>query len=375
MVQEEDEPESIPYPVNGKIRRLRLLKNHATRQAATSSHMNASNSDFPAKLSLAVLTGSWDALKNEVCLWSVPPIDREGAASSLTEAHKISSINAGGDVVDLKVIEENGRPQPYIFWNNSAGEVRLATVKYDGKTQRLVPIRDTKVHSGKANSLAFHGGKEEISSGGDAGEVFMLDLDGLKTKKKFLAEPTAVECMTYTSRDTLLTATFLKRISVWDTRSDMRRPASVLSEPSSGSTFLRCMCQHPLQPDLFATGSEYGLISIWDQRKSNIPINSIKAYGSDVWELQFSTVNPDLLFSCSQQGLLLLWNFNGNTVGLEDRKGFVVDEKKIHVKDLVELPELGCSINSFDVDPQNHTVVSASDNGQIYVSNTMKTVL
>lgn len=70
-----------------------------------------------------------------------------------------------------------------------------------------------------------------------------------------------------------------------------------------------------------------------------------------------------------------LSDFMGNSSIMEERQGFVVDESRIHVRDLVQLSDLGCSINSFDVDTQNHTVVSVSDNGQVYVSNTMKTVL
>lgn len=90
----------------------------------------------------------------------------------------------------------------------------------------------------------------------------------------------------------------------------------VVDWQSDRTSFLRCMCQHPLQPDLFATGSEFGTISIWwvriflefspkflflfcyfsrekhfsslfslkwnrDQRKTTKPINSIDAYDSD----------------------------------------------------------------------------------------------
>lgn len=53
---------------------------------------------------------------------------------------------------------------------------------------------------------------------------------GLKTKQKFLAEPTSVGCMMYSSRDSILTATFSKRISVWDVRSDMKRPTALLGD-------------------------------------------------------------------------------------------------------------------------------------------------
>jgi WD40 repeat protein len=55
----------------------------------------------------------------------------------------------------------------------------------------------------------------------------------------------------------------------------------------SYNVFLHSISIHPHQPEIIATSSSSGYISIWDTRKTNYPIGTLKGSSTNIWEIQF----------------------------------------------------------------------------------------
>lgn len=105
--------------------------------------------------------------------------------------------------------------------------------------------------------------------------------------------------------------------------------ASFSMEEVSPGVLLHCVVCHPNQPSIVATGSNEGVLSIWDLRNTKHAVSHTHAHGSDgtllctlsvacvcetlqsaVWDIQFHPAAPDNIVSCGEDGCVLLWDFN-----------------------------------------------------------------
>jgi len=121
---------------------------------------------------------------------------------------------------------------------------------------------------------------------------------------------------------------------------------------------------HPDRPNMAATGTAEGYISVWDVRLFSKPTCTFKLHSSTVWDLAFIPSTPTLMVSCSEDGSVQLCNFNSD--GGDPIK---VDYSNAQLDNLSTSAMFGSSlgVNSIDIDAESNSIVCGTDGEELLI--------
>ena len=263
--------------------------------------------------------GSADERVCKVALWGVSfdvqAADDDDAMGreddALPSAQQLCAADHDGCVLDASVGE--GQPTT-LFTASGAGGVSCYAVKgLGGDVPELSLKWREDGHSALATlGVACHEARGWVASVGEDGVVALLDAErGAATRRVKTDEPALYDVSWLAGGDaTAVTAG--GKLSLWDMRTDSRRPCLAL-RPEAGApehlgAQLQCVASDGGLGSLLAAGSSDGAIYLWDVRMGDkgpsctLPPRRLAHHAADVWGLQLAPTPAGNLFSCSSDG-------------------------------------------------------------------------
>lgn len=337
-------------------------------------------------------SGSWDDENNLLSLWQCPESSLNNSASDSLqnldgEPRLLSEVSHSGDVTDLRFLSND-----LLVASSSTGNVQV--YKCNQKQQGLKLQHSwEKVHqfpNGVAPCTGLATKGDDICSVGEDGKISILNLN---KKKPILeiekADSCSLTAVCYVRQQEVVASNIRGHLKVWDLRAHSSGPSKALLF-SGEQVAVFCIGQHPSQPHVLVTGTQNGLLSIWDLRQESQPVTVLDAHSAAIMEVKFHPQNPDLLFTCSQDGSLWQWDASniksmsssgsGKLIGSEIPSRQTVssgnpwlncDATKHRLEIVSLLPHSTLPVNSLDI--EDSTLICGSDNEALYVVSGLKT--
>uniref|UniRef100_A0A2D4N4X9 Uncharacterized protein n=3 Tax=Micrurus TaxID=8634 RepID=A0A2D4N4X9_9SAUR len=133
------------------------------------------------------------------------------------------------------------------------------------------------------------------------------------------ADSSTLQAVTQLRTTEILTVNSIGQLKLWDFRQQGNEPSQIFSLTGERVP-LHCVDRHPNQQHIVATGSQDGMLSIWDVRQGSMPVSLLNAHQAELWEVHFHPSNPDHLFTCSEDGSLWHWDASSDVT---ERKSFL----------------------------------------------------
>ncbi|CAG9761029.1 unnamed protein product [Ceutorhynchus assimilis] len=184
----------------------------------------------------------------------------------------------------------------------------------------------------------------DVATVGEDGRINILTAESTAVVRTIdNADTCAIKCVTYVTRDQILTSNQLGVMKSWDQRSDTNQPISIFMNRRaavvSQITHLTC---HPTQRYIMVAGDEWGIMTSWDLRQNKHPVNILSAHKGAISAIHFDQERADHLFSCSQDGKILHWSPKTKTqfmVGDNTNNPWLLPEQ--HVNDKLKVTSFG----------------------------------
>jgi len=163
--------------------------------------------------------------------------------------------------------------------------------KQNGNKWKLIPISSTKnpiICYPNPNNKQFHGVLTSVTvnticgnivASDECGYIYITDIDQQKSINSQSCSSSAINCIRFANSDQIASATMSGQLMLWDLR-DLNKPCHATTLPRKHGS-LMSLAVHPHRNNLFATGTEYGSIAIWDIRGTNTK----KINGDDSYKL------------------------------------------------------------------------------------------
>ncbi|XP_053238121.1 nucleoporin Nup43 [Podarcis raffonei] len=265
-------------------------------------------------------TGSWDNEENKISIWSV------GDFGSLTpngeyhgEPHLLCDIEHSGDVMDMEFLD-----QERIVTASSTGSVTIFRHHQNNQTlslnQKWKNAHYYDASGGSASCTGIICNSPEIFTVGEDGRINVFEVDHKEAKRTIdNADSSTLHAVTQLRTTEILTVNSIGQLKVWDFRQQGNEPSQIFSLTGERVP-LHCVDRHPSQQHIVATGSQDGMLSIWDVRQGGMPVSLLNAHDAELWEVHFHPSNPDHLFTCSEDGALWHWDVSTD---VSERKSFL----------------------------------------------------
>lgn len=192
-------------------------------------------------------------------------------------------------------------------WSN--GNVCL----HDLKNGSAIKWQGIGLHSGAVNDIdvVSDGVTSLIASGGQDGNVNLLDPSRPDLCHTVVSKQSSIQTVKFVSSNTLAYCGMGGRLSLLDWRSPRTSKATWVD---SNASMLRCLCVHPASPNIIATGSTEGVVSVWDIRNEQEPTFSIQGHIDDVCDISFLHAPRTSLVTCGEDGRVWHWDFNAHNM-------------------------------------------------------------
>ncbi|KAK3747753.1 hypothetical protein QZH41_008783 [Actinostola sp. cb2023] len=254
-------------------------------------------------------TGGWDDETNKLCLWKIESSDHSPTEKSVlpNEPFLICEKEHIGDVCDLQFLDRER-----ILAASSTGTVTLHYFHAKKKSLLLHQSWDTLHYLGDRGTactcLAVNRITADVATAGEDGRINLLVLDQSHPVRTIdSADSTTINGITYSAANEVIAVTMSGQVKSWDVRQATNRPTKTMIL-SGDRVPLLCIDKHPTQPHLLATGSQDGVLSIWDVRQEHYPVTLLEGHSAELWEVKFHPQKPNHLFSCSEDGSLWQWD-------------------------------------------------------------------
>lgn len=324
-------------------------------------------------------TGSWDDEENKLCLWRQEPLaggnnrDPEEEAI-LREPELLCETRHPGDVSDLCFITAD-----HIATASSRGSVLL--YRHQSATQRVEAVQEwAELHNSGGRScpctcLAVYS-QDCLLSGGEDGRLALLS-PGQAAPVRVLdkADSCTINALTFLKQSEVLTVNSFGQLKLFDFRQNSDDPAQIFSSADDHWAYL-CVDKHPGQLHIVATGSQDGVLTIWDLRQNRFPMTTLDAHPSSMWEVRFHPYHTHHLFTCSEDGSLWHWDASAQAALLSATRGageggmsqqspwlgLEMSTKQLEIESLVCSKSL--SVNSLDI--EGGLLLCGTDSETIY---------
>ncbi|KAL7987690.1 hypothetical protein Chor_006609 [Crotalus horridus] len=265
-------------------------------------------------------TGSWDNEENKISVWSVG--DFSGLALNGEyhgEPHLLCDIQHSGDVMDMQFLD-----QERIVAASSTGSVIIFRHHQNNQTlsinQKWEQAHYYDHSWGSASCTGIICNSPEIFSIGEDGRINMFTTDRKEAVRTIdNADSSTLQAVTRLRTTEILTVNSIGQLKIWDFRQQGNEPSQIFSMTGERVP-LHCVDRHPNQQHIVATGSQDGMLSIWDVRQGSMPVSLLNAHEAELWEVHFHPSNPDHLFTCSEDGSLWHWDASSDVT---ERKPFL----------------------------------------------------
>jgi len=203
------------------------------------------------------------------------------------------------------------------------------------------PNEHNKQYPAVLTSVAVNTIRGQIVAADEGGYLYITDIDQQKSIASQCCSPSAINCIQFANNDTIASVSMSGQLMLWDTR-DLRTVSYATTLPRKHGA-LMTLAVHPFRNHIFATGTEYGTVAIWDIRGGNSkksnnnrvhqqrnPYKILHAHDKDtlVNDIKFLTNNANTingLVTCGNDGIAQIfeseedeWNANSTPIQ-EDR--------------------------------------------------------
>jgi WD40 repeat protein len=241
-----------------------------------------------------------------------------------------------------------------------------------GNSSSSTQLQATRVHQWKA----LHGNKQaatcidvslyatqqaqpQIASCGEDGAINILSAATSKvTRRLKRASSSSIHALRFSGPHTLVACGIGGRVLTWDLRAQTIEAASVCVDANAGA--LSALAVHPSRPDTLATGAVNGILSTWDTRQASVPLCSLQAHESMIWDALFLPSLPTCIVTCSEDGALCLFDFN-KTRADPTRVTFGTEQAQHNIHPMKLYSAAGSALNALDVEPRTQMLVCPTD--------------
>nr|XP_060609530.1 nucleoporin Nup43 [Anolis sagrei ordinatus] len=265
-------------------------------------------------------TGSWDNEENKVSFWSVGDLGSLNTNGEYNaEPHLLCDIQHSGDVMDMQFLD-----QERIVAASSTGSVTVFRHHQNNQTlsvsQKWENAHFYDPSHGNAPCTGIVCNSPEIFTVGEDGRINVFTVDRKEAVRTVdNADSSTLHAVTRLRTTEILTVNSIGQLKIWDFRQQGNEPSQIFSLTGERIP-LHCVDRHPSQQHIVATGSQDGMLSIWDVRQGDIPVSLLNAHEAELWEVHFHPSNPDHLFTCSEDGTL--WHWDAST-DVSERKSYL----------------------------------------------------
>ncbi|KAH0622372.1 hypothetical protein JD844_024628 [Phrynosoma platyrhinos] len=324
--------------------------------------------------------------ENKISIWSVGDF---GSLSSNgeyhSEPHLLCDIQHSGDVMDMQFLD-----QERIVAASSTGSVTIFRHHQNNQTlsvsQKWENAHFYYQSCGNAPCTGIICNSPEIFTVGEDGRINVFTTDRKEAVRTVdNADSSTLHAVTRLRTTEILTVNSIGQLKIWDFRQQGNEPSQIFSLTGERIP-LHCVDRHPSQQHIVATGSQDGMLSIWDVRQGSMPVSLLNAHEAELWEVHFHPSNPDHLFTCSEDGTL--WHWDAST-DVSERKSYLhtggrsttflpqsvmsawlsndPTKDRMEITNLISNPTL--SVNSLDV--LGSCLVYGTDAESIYVKKNL----
>ncbi|MBN3315779.1 NUP43 protein, partial [Atractosteus spatula] len=256
-------------------------------------------------------TGSWDNEDNKVSIWSVGELSVTSMEDEFEgDPQLLCDYRHGGDVMDLQFLDHER-----IVTASSTGAVTIFRHHHNSQTLSVAQ-QWSQAHSYSCGSAPCTGvvcNSPEIVSVGEDGRIILFRADHKGVIRTIdNADSSTIHAVTFLKTTEVLTVNSFGQLKLWDFRQQRNEPSQILSLTGERVP-LHCVDRHPNQQHIVATGSQDGVLCIWDVRQGSTPFSLMEAHSAEMWEVHFHPSNPDHLFTCSEDGSLWHWENSTGT--------------------------------------------------------------
>eukprot|EP01083_Nonionella_stella_P066959 176755_1 len=337
--------------------------------------------------SRTLATGSWNALKNEIRFWNYdvanPTQPLKPSAARITHSgdvgdlqflnsHILASCSDIGDVsiyeIPTEIHSSREKEDNFVFGSSPPSVKTLHKFEH--------------IHNSPVTSIAFQPHTSTLVSCGEDGQLSVMDISTQSSKLFERSCQSSASTLRFCTPSTMAVSCGNGQIFVFDIRTDMNDP--VLSSRVH-STSLTCLAVHPHRPELLATGSEDGVLQLWDTRRTPRLDRSGSA-GSEstmrrggfevlsanvlhfgpIWELLFNPAEPTLIISCGEDQNVLETDFNTNNA---DPTKVTYEDERLGKKAISRLYRCTLPVNCLDFEQNSETLLVGSDAESIVLLN------
>ncbi|XP_063164929.1 nucleoporin Nup43 isoform X2 [Candoia aspera] len=173
---------------------------------------------------------------------------------------------------------------------------------------------------GSASCTGIICNSPEIFTIGEDGRINLFTTDHKEAIRTIdNADSSTLQAVTRLRTTEILTVNSIGQLKIWDFRQQGNEPSQIFSLTGERVP-LHCVDRHPNQQHIVATGSQDGMLSVWDVRQGSMPVSLLNAHEAELWEVHFHPSNPDHLFTCSEDGSLWHWDASSDVT---ERKSFL----------------------------------------------------
>ncbi|KAK6091213.1 hypothetical protein MT418_007002 [Batrachochytrium dendrobatidis] len=333
-------------------------------------------------------TATFDCSSPCISMWSFDPLsnsDTNDAIASVTSNSNVSvSTSNEATIHQLSSTDISSRSgitgieftQNGSMLVTSTEDGYLHIFRIDSRDEfKLIPMSETQAHTRHASYLAGctaldisrSGGDHcQIASVGSDGQVVFSTIDGRIQHTIAKVDSQTLTNVQWRTPFQVVTTSLSGRICLIDQRAD--KPALVFADHGAVLQSHHSLAVHPTQSEMLVTGTESGIVQLWDLRNVSSPESSdTKNHKSIVWDLQISSNDIGKVWSCSEDGSICAWTSMASRDLAQKgigHTGFAIGfSGEESVKYRPNTIRLG--LNSLSVHSQTGAIVSAGDAGNI----------
>lgn len=314
----------------------------------------------------------------------------EGVTRLACLSDRVAVASTGAGECSMIEIANGPEANPVIIGGNSSSgfasaaaqrRARAAAAASSSLHLRVAHTFPT-LHASSATSLAVQLASSTplIATCGEDGSLALLAPFTRQIVRHIpCAHPSALYTLCFGSVHTLHAAGMGGHISSWDLRESSAggtaagsnatpaKPSAVMVDPNAVS--ITSSCLHPTRPNVLAVGSSNGALSLFDLRATAVPICSIQAQRSAIWDLAFVPWAPSSLLAASEDGSICSFDFGAgfdgsaaaaSSLGAADSSVFSSKAVEAGMKPS-KIAQQACAVRSISMDRDTRTMIAGTD--------------